>query len=84
MNLILNPDTQAYVDEKVRKGEFSSAQDVINSALLRLKGDDELDGAELDALRGQIAVGVAEADRGDRETWDVAEIAAKVERRYRE
>ena len=38
--------------------------------------------SELARLREQIAIGIAELDRGESVPWDADEIAAEVERRF--
>lgn len=82
MNILLNRESQAFVDEKVRKGDYASAEDVINSALLALQTEEELSAPEAQALREEIQIGVTEADQGELELWDPAEIATEVERRW--
>jgi antitoxin ParD1/3/4 len=61
----LSPDMQKFVDEKVRAGQFASASDVVNGALLALQTQETLSAEDLEELRAEIAHGVSQADRGE-------------------
>jgi len=60
----LTPDMQKFVDEKVRSGQFRSASDVVNDALLALQTQDEFSPEDVEELRAEIAAAVEQADRG--------------------
>jgi antitoxin ParD1/3/4 len=61
----LTPEMQKFIDDKVRSGQFASASDVVNDALLALQTQDELSPEDVDELRAEIAVGLEQADRGE-------------------
>ena len=83
MQILLDkPEFERFVEEQVRSGRFKSPQEVIQGALTLLKAHEALSPDELASLRSEIAIGVAEADRGDVEPWDPDEIEAEVERRH--
>ena len=62
MNLMLNPTSEQIVRRKVEDGDYPSPEDVVNEALRLLEQRDE---ARLDELRGEIVLGIEEANRGD-------------------
>jgi antitoxin ParD1/3/4 len=62
MNISLRPDLERFVEKKVRAGEYGSADQVLEAALIRLMDDDdELDYETLAA----IEEGDAQLDRGE-------------------
>jgi antitoxin ParD1/3/4 len=86
MDLSLQPELQRFVDEQVKAGRFESAEQVVRTAVASFRAGQEAGGPmapeELDALRAEIAVGIAQADRGELEPWDGEEVWAEVERRH--
>ncbi|HEY8665621.1 MAG TPA: hypothetical protein VIL86_03105 [Tepidisphaeraceae bacterium] len=72
MNIILSPETQRLLDEKLKDGEYPSADDVVRAgleALDKIKAD-SLDDGTLDAIdRSEDQI-----ERGDVHDWkDVRE-----------
>jgi antitoxin ParD1/3/4 len=78
MNVSLTEELEAMVQEKVRSGMYNSASEVIRQALRLLKEQDQLRQMRLEELRKEIALGVAEIDRGEDEPLDVEEFLAKM------
>jgi Arc/MetJ-type ribon-helix-helix transcriptional regulator len=67
VEITLNPALQARIEEKLRNGEFSSAEALVEQALtafLESTGD-EMDAAEFLATRSAIEQGLREAERGE-------------------
>jgi antitoxin ParD1/3/4 len=78
MKLSLRPDIEQFVQEQIKAGKYDSADDMVNGALLLLKQQqDDLSPAEIQTLKAEIGKGLAEADRGELEDWDVNEIRAE-------
>jgi len=65
MNVSLTPELEELVRKKVESGMYLSASEVVRDALRLLDEQDRLRQARLDELRKEIAVGVAQADRGE-------------------
>ena len=67
MEISLNPEIQARIEEKLRNGEFSSADALVEQAVtLFLESDrDEMDAAEFSATGSAIEQGLAEAEKGE-------------------
>lgn len=65
MNVSLTPELEELVRKKVESGMYLSASEVVRDALRLLDEQDRLRQARLDELRKEIAVGIAQADRGE-------------------
>jgi Arc/MetJ-type ribon-helix-helix transcriptional regulator len=64
MNLALKPDDQRFIEDQMKTGRFTSAEEVVGAALeqLRLENFGNFDTGELDGL---IADGEADIQSGD-------------------
>lgn len=67
MEITLNPELRARIEEKLRNGEFSSADALVEQALtLFLESDaDEMDAAEFSSTRSAVDQGLEEAQKGE-------------------
>ena len=67
MEIALNPALQARIEEKLRTGEFSSAEALIEQALTEFleSAGDEMDPAEFLTTRSAVEQGLREAERGE-------------------
>ena len=65
MNISLTPALEKLVQEKVSSGLYNSASEVIREALRLFEEQDRLRRMKLEDLRGEIAVGIEQADRGE-------------------
>ena len=65
MNVSLTPELERLVQEKVASGLYNSASEVVREALRLMQERDELRRFRLEELRREIAIGIAEADRGE-------------------
>lgn len=61
MNILLTPELEQFVKERVEKGEYTDALSVITAGL-RLLSEREVRLAE---LKAKIKVGISELDRGE-------------------
>ena len=82
MKVTLTPELAAIIKERVRAGEFGSADDAVNSLLSYIIGQEQLLGPELADVRAKIAVGLAQAQRGEVTDFDPDAVWEEVERRY--
>jgi len=55
---------EEFVAEKVRSGQFASADDAVNFLLAVLKEQEELSPADVEDLRAKLDPAIAELDRG--------------------
>jgi Arc/MetJ-type ribon-helix-helix transcriptional regulator len=65
MEITLNPEIQARIEEKLRNGEFSSAAALVEQALTLFLESDEMDDAEFLAARSAVEQGLEEAKKGE-------------------
>jgi antitoxin ParD1/3/4 len=81
MNVSLTAELKELVEDKVKSGLYQSASEVVRDALRLLQERDHLRATRLDALRGEIAVGIEQADRGELAPIDMDEILAESRKR---
>lgn len=68
MNIILSPETQRLLEQRMHKGGYSDPDQAVRVALETL---DQLDSEDLDdRALAEIEEGLAEADRGDTRPWE--------------
>ena len=77
MQVILHPAMARFVEEQIKSGRYGTPEEVINGALSVLQSHEELSPEDLAELRAEIAHGLAQADRGELEDWDIDEIRAE-------
>lgn len=65
MNVSLTPELEKLIAEKVRKGMYHSASEVVREALRLLQERDEVDRLRRDLIRQKVAEGLEQLDRGD-------------------
>jgi len=81
MNVSLTPELEQLVSDKVKSGLYNSASEVVREALRLLKEQDALKAYRLEELRREIAVGIAQANRGDVAPLDMQAIKAEGRKR---
>ena len=72
---------RAFLEAEVASGAYATTSEVVRDAIRLYQRRKAEDAARLEALRKEIAVGLAEADRGDLVTVDAASIKARGRRR---
>jgi antitoxin ParD1/3/4 len=70
MNVSLTPEMEAWVQQKVGSGLYTSASEVVREALRALHERETRKSARLANLREAVAVGIQSADSGDLHDWD--------------
>jgi antitoxin ParD1/3/4 len=65
MNVNLTPELEELIHSKVRSGLYNNQSEVVREALRLLVEQDRLREAHLEKLRGALAEGLAQADRGE-------------------
>ena len=65
MNVSVGKDFENYVQRKVASGDYASASEVVREGLRLLKERERVFEAKLQALRGEIEVGIKQAEAGD-------------------
>jgi antitoxin ParD1/3/4 len=81
MNVSLTPQLEKFVDERVAKGQYASASEVVRAGLRLLQARE----TAREALRRQVAVGLKQARRGKlvdgEKVFDALEKPARKRRR---
>lgn len=79
MDVLLAPELNQFVAEKVAGGFYASPNEVISEALRILKKQDELRQARLEDLRQEIQKGLDQSERGEVLSFDsTSEILAHI------
>lgn len=78
MNVLLPADLQEFVAEKLRSGEFRSADDVIAYALDLMQNREE----RLATLAADVKRGFGELDRGEGSAWDGEDFRKRLVERH--
>lgn len=65
MNVNLTPELEELIQDKVRSGLYNNQSEVVREALRLMVEQDRLREAHLEKLRGALAEGIAQADRGE-------------------
>jgi antitoxin ParD1/3/4 len=87
MDVSLTPELEQLVTAKVASGRYPSASDMICEGLRLLQERDELGEEQLEELRSEIRLGLAQLDRGEATDYDDAslkELFERIKRRGRE
>lgn len=77
MKITIDPNLERFVEEKVRSGQYASADAVVSSALSLLRDQEAFTAEDLERLRREVAIGIEQLDRGESAPWDPEEIKAK-------
>ena len=77
MNVTLSETAVRTIEEQLKKGRYASVDEAIESAVARLNFDEDFDPEQLEALRAEIDIGIAEADRGEFVEFSAESIKAK-------
>jgi antitoxin ParD1/3/4 len=73
-NVNLTDTLDAFVEERVKSGDYQNASEVVRAGLRRLKAEEEERAAKIEKLNAAIQEGVDAYERGEYE--DVEDVAA--------
>jgi len=65
LNVSLTPDLSRFVENRIRSGKYQSASEVVREALRLLEGRDQTSPANIEELKQEIEVGLAQLRRGE-------------------
>jgi antitoxin ParD1/3/4 len=82
MNVNLGPVFDQFVADLLKTGHYQSQSEILRDALRLLKEKEELKQLRIAGIRNEIAIGTAEAERG--EFFDGEEVFAEVRKRSAE
>jgi antitoxin ParD1/3/4 len=81
MQVSLNPEMQRFVEDKIRSGQYSNADAVVNDALTILRAQEARTPEDVEELRRMIVVGIAQLDEGKGADWDPEDLKRRVRER---
>jgi antitoxin ParD1/3/4 len=81
MNVLLKPELEKFVADKVKAGQYADASDMVNEALEMLKEQEEFTPEREQYLRREIQRGLDELNRGEFASFDAETIIAEKRRR---
>ncbi|MEB3342081.1 type II toxin-antitoxin system ParD family antitoxin [Okeania sp.] len=65
INLSLTSELESFINSAVKRGRYSSAEEMVSTPLQLLQEKELERTMRLEELRKEIAVGIADSDRGD-------------------
>jgi antitoxin ParD1/3/4 len=80
MEITLDPKVEKFVQEKVKSGQYDSADDLVNGALIELMGredQNEFTPEHREYLQQEINIGIEQADRGEFVEFDAKTVVAR-------
>ena len=84
LSIVLTPELESLIEEKVSSGRFHSASDVVLEGLRLLNEQDEYRRLRIQGLKDAVRVGTDQLDRGDaKEFYSGEELAAQIEKNGR-
>jgi antitoxin ParD1/3/4 len=81
MNILLKPDVERFVAEKVSAGDFSDASALVNEAIEILRDKEMFSDDHKAYLKREIAHGLEQLDRGQFSDYDAETIIAEGRKR---
>jgi len=77
MTVMLKPDTQRFVEEKVRSGEYASPEEAVNALLAFVQEQQKLTPEDIAELRAEVDIGLKDADAGKFVDYTAEDIIAE-------
>lgn len=82
--IVLTPELETFVEERLANGPYKCASEIIGDALRLLIEREELRRIRLEKLKAEVAKGIASADRGELTPLNMEEIKAEARSRFDE
>ena len=77
MNVSLKPEVQRFVEEKVRTGQYASPDEAVNALLTQARDQEGQTADDIESLRAEVDLGIAEADRGEFANFTAEDVIAE-------
>ena len=78
MNITLTPELEQLVTRKIQTGQYSTPSEVIDQGLRLLEREEALNETRFQQLKGDIALGIEQADRGQTKAFDPDDLLRRV------
>jgi antitoxin ParD1/3/4 len=83
MNISLPPQMQRFLETEVRAGRYATTSEAVRDGIRLLQERKAERAARLVELRKAVAVGIAQADRGETAPLNLEDVLAKVRAKRR-
>jgi len=80
LEIRLSPQLSEMIEEKIRAGQYTTPGEVVSDALRIVQEQEAVTAQDVEELRAEIAVGLAQLERGEGAAWNVEEVKADVRR----
>jgi antitoxin ParD1/3/4 len=77
MNVSLKPEVQRFVEEKVRTGQHASPDEAVNALRTQARDQEGQTAEDIESLRAEVDLGIAEADRGEFANFTAEDVIAE-------
>jgi antitoxin ParD1/3/4 len=77
MNVLLKPELEQFISEKVKAGQYTDASDIVNEALEMLREQEQFTPEHEAFLRQEVRKGLKQLDEGQRAQFDARKIIAE-------
>jgi antitoxin ParD1/3/4 len=84
MKVLLKPELEKFVADKVKRGAYSDASDLVNEALEVLRDQEDFSPQQKAYLRRELRKGLRQLDRGRFSTLSAKKIIVEERRRMAE
>jgi putative addiction module CopG family antidote len=74
MKITLPPELRAYVEEKIRDGQYARPDDMVRDALMAMRAQERWTPADRAELRRELLLAVRQMERGETSDWTAADI----------
>ena len=81
MNVLLKPELEQFVSEKVKAGQYTDASDIVNEALEVLREQEQFTPEHEAYLRREVRKAIKQLDEGQRAQFDARKIIAEERKR---
>jgi antitoxin ParD1/3/4 len=81
MKVLLKPELEKFIAEKVKAGQYADASDIVNEALEVLKEQEEFAPEHEAYLRREVQRGIGQLDRGECSEFDAESVIAEERKR---
>ncbi len=81
MDLLLKPELQNFVADKIKAGQYANVNDIVNEALEVLRDQEDFTPEHEAYLRRELRRGIEQLDRGEYSTHGAQEIIAQERQR---
>ena len=82
MNVLLKPEIEKFVSDKVKAGQYADASAIVNEALEVLQEQEQFTPSHEAYLRRELAQGLEQLDRGERANFNAESIIAEERQRH--